>query len=152
LGQLPLQRTPIRRQLTITDAATLMSNNRHVAGCPLPRASSLCPARPRDDTTRQGGLRYRYYTCVQAQKNGWQSCPSKSIPAAPIEELVLGQIHQLGHDPQLLNTVLAQVRHEDDARLAELEAERGGLERDLLRGQGELRKLLAGWSCAWPCS
>jgi site-specific DNA recombinase len=38
---------------------------------------------------------------------------------------------------------LAQVRHEDDARLAELETERAGLERDLVRGQGELRKLLA---------
>jgi site-specific DNA recombinase len=94
-------------------------------------------------TTRQGGLRYRYYTCVQAQKNGWQSCPSKSIPAAPIEELVLGQIHQLGHDPQLLHQVLARVRQEDDARLAEMETERAGLERDLLRGQSELRKLLA---------
>jgi hypothetical protein len=32
LGQLPLNRTTIRRQLTITAAATLMSNNRHVAG------------------------------------------------------------------------------------------------------------------------
>jgi site-specific DNA recombinase len=94
-------------------------------------------------TTRQGGLRYRYYTCVQAQKNGWQSCPSKSIPAAPIEELVLAQIHQLGHDPQLLNAVLAQVRHQDDARLAEMASEHAALERDLLRGQGELRKLLA---------
>jgi site-specific DNA recombinase len=94
-------------------------------------------------TTRKGGLRYRYYTCVQAQKNGWQTCPSKSIPAAPIEELVLAQIQQMGRDPQLLHQVLAQVRHEDDARLAELETERAGLERDLLRGQGELRKLLA---------
>src|SRR6516162_2303363 len=94
-------------------------------------------------TTRKGGLRYRYYTCVQAQKNGWQSCPSKSIPAAPIEELVLGQIHQMGRDPQLLHQVLAQVRHEDDARLAEMETERAGLERDLVRGQTELRKLLA---------
>jgi site-specific DNA recombinase len=94
-------------------------------------------------TTRKGGLRYRYYTCVQAQKNGWQSCPSKSIPAAPIEQLVLAQIQQLGRDPQRLHQVLTQVRQQDDARLAELEAERGALERDLLRGQGELRRLLA---------
>jgi site-specific DNA recombinase len=94
-------------------------------------------------TTRKGHQRYRYYTCVNAQKRGWQSCPSKSIPAAPIEELVLGQIHQMGHDPQRLREVLAHVRQQDDARLAELETERGGLERDLMRGQGELRKLLA---------
>jgi site-specific DNA recombinase len=84
-------------------------------------------------TTRKGSRRYRYYTCVNAQKRGWQSCPSKSIPAAPIEQLVLDQIQQLGRDPQLLQEVLAQVRHQDDIRLAELEGERGGLERDLLR-------------------
>jgi site-specific DNA recombinase len=94
-------------------------------------------------TTRQGGLRYRCYTCVHAQKSGWQSCPSKAIPADPIERLVLDQIQQLGRDPQLLRQVLAQVRHQDDARLAELASERDALERDLLRGQGEVRRLLA---------
>ena len=49
----------------------------------------------------------------------------------------------MGRDPQVLGQVLAQVRQQDDARLAELEAERGALERDLLRGQGEVRRLLA---------
>src|SRR4029077_12561554 len=82
-------------------------------------------------------------TCVNAQKRGWQTCPSQSIPAAQIEQLVLGQIQQMGRDPQVMHEVLAQVRQQDDARLDELESERGALERDLLRGQGELRKLLA---------
>ena len=94
-------------------------------------------------TTRKGSQRYRYYVCSSAQKRGWQTCPSKSIPAAQIEQLVLEQIQQMGRDPQVLHDVLAQVRQQDDARLAELESERGGLERDLLRGQGEVRKLLA---------
>jgi site-specific DNA recombinase len=94
-------------------------------------------------TTRKGSQRYRYYVCSGAQKRGWQTCPSPSIPAAQIEQLVLGQIQQMGRDPQVLHNVLAQVRHEDDARLAEMEAERAGLERDLLRGQGEVRRLLA---------
>ena len=49
----------------------------------------------------------------------------------------------MGRDPPVLHEVLAQVRQEDDARLTELASERGGLERDLLRAQGELRKLLA---------
>jgi site-specific DNA recombinase len=87
--------------------------------------------------------RKRAEKALREEKSGWQRCPSKSIPAAPIEELVLAQIHQLGREPQLLHQVLAQVRHEDDARLAEMETERGGLERDLVRSQGELRKLLA---------
>ena len=49
----------------------------------------------------------------------------------------------MGRDPQVLRQVLAQVRQQDDARLAELETERGALERHLLRGQSEVRKLLA---------
>ena len=94
-------------------------------------------------STRKGSQRYRYYTCVNAQKRGWQTCPSKSIPAAQIEQLVIGQIQQMGRDPQVLHQVLTHVRQQDDARQAELASERSALERDLLRGQGELRKLLA---------
>jgi site-specific DNA recombinase len=105
----------------------------------LPCDCAMTPAH----STRKGHQRYRYYTCVNAQKRGWQSCPSKSIPAAQIEQLVLKQIRQRGRDPQMLGQVLAEVRRQDDARLAELESERGALERDLLRGQGEVRRLLA---------
>ncbi|HEY7152495.1 MAG TPA: recombinase family protein [Gemmataceae bacterium] len=94
-------------------------------------------------TTRKGGLRYRYYTCVQAQKIGWQSCPSKSIPAQLIEQLVVEQIQRLGRDPLVLENLLTQVRQQDDTRVAQWEGERLGLERDLLRGQSEVRKLLA---------
>src|SRR6516162_5752326 len=94
-------------------------------------------------TTRKGGLRYRYYTCVQAQKSGWQTCPSKSIPAQPIEQLVVEQIQRLGRDPLVLEQLLTTVRQQDDTRVAQWENERVCLERDLLRGQSEARKLLA---------
>jgi site-specific DNA recombinase len=57
-------------------------------------------------TARKGHQRYRYYTCVNAQKRGWQTCPSKSIPAAPLERLVVEQIQRLGRDPQVLRDVL----------------------------------------------
>ncbi len=94
-------------------------------------------------TTRKGGLRYRYYTCVHAQKSGWHSCPSQSIPASPIEQLVIEQIQRLGRDPLVLEQMLTTVRKQDEARVVEWEEERFGLERDLLRGQSEVRKLLA---------
>jgi site-specific DNA recombinase len=94
-------------------------------------------------TTRKGGRRYRYYTCVHAQKSGWQTCPSQSIPAGPIEQLVVEQIQRLGRDPLVLEQLLATVRQQDDARVAEWESERVGLERDLLRGQSEVRQMLA---------
>jgi site-specific DNA recombinase len=94
-------------------------------------------------TTRKGGRRYRYYTCVHAQKSGWQTCPAKSIPAQPIEQLVIEQIQRLGRDPLVLQEMLTTVRQQDEARVAEWEGERVDLERDLLRGQSEVRKLLA---------
>jgi site-specific DNA recombinase len=94
-------------------------------------------------TTHKGGLRYRYYTCVQAQKSGWQNCPSQSIPAGPIEQLVVEQIQRLGRDPRVLEQLLTTVRQQDDTRMAQWESERVGLERDLLHGQSEVRKLLA---------
>ena len=105
----------------------------------VPCACAMTPAH----TTRKGGLRYRYYTCVHAQKSGWQSCPSQSIPAGPIEQLVVEQIQRLGRDPLVLEQLLTTVRQEDEVRVAQWEEERVGLERDLLRGQGEVRKLLA---------
>jgi site-specific DNA recombinase len=65
------------------------------------------------------------------------------IPAAPIEQLVIEQIQRLGRDPRVLEQMLTTVRQQDEARVAEWENERVSLERDLLRGQSEVRKLLA---------
>jgi site-specific DNA recombinase len=56
---------------------------------------------------------------------------------------VVEQVQRLGRDPLVLANLLTQVRHEDESRVAELENERLGLERDLLRGQSEVHKLLA---------
>jgi site-specific DNA recombinase len=42
----------------------------------------------------KGGRKYPYYVCRQAQKNGWATCPSKSLPAQAIEESVLGRMRQ----------------------------------------------------------
>jgi len=39
-----------------------------------------------------GNKRYRYYTCSAAQKKGWHTCPSKSVPAATLERYVLDQV------------------------------------------------------------
>jgi site-specific DNA recombinase len=91
--------------------------------------------------TTKGDRRYRYYTCVSAQKRGWQSCPSKSIPAAEIEAVVLKQIRCIGCDPDLLHQTLGQARQQENSRLGELEAERRVLERDLARWHADMRSL-----------
>ncbi len=61
-----------------------------------PCGCSMTPAH-----TRRGGRRYRYYTCVRAQKRGWEHCPSKSIPAGQMEAFVLEQIRGIARDPAL---------------------------------------------------
>ena len=45
--------------------------------------------------TIKGTRRYRYYVCRRAQQQGWQSCPAPSLPAGPIEALVVRQIQAL---------------------------------------------------------
>src|SRR5439155_24370394 len=60
----------------------------------------------------KGVRRYRYYTCVAAQKRGWHTCPTKSIPAAEIEALVVEQVQEVGRDPALLRGALEQARQQ----------------------------------------
>jgi site-specific DNA recombinase len=94
--------------------------------------------------TGKGGSRlYRYYVCVAAQKRGRATCPSKSVPAGPIEEFVVGRIRAVGRDPDLLREVLAQARAKDEAHAEALEAEGRGLERDLKTWQREVTRLSA---------
>jgi site-specific DNA recombinase len=92
-------------------------------------------------TTKDGNKRYRYYVCSSAQKRGWHTCPSKSIPAGEIERFVVEQIKCIGKDPALLNETFAEARAQGTSRVAELEAERRGLERELGRWNAEVRKL-----------
>src|ERR1700680_1823755 len=42
--------------------------------------------------TAKRGRRYRYYVCQVARQNGWDSCPTKSVAAARIEESVVAQL------------------------------------------------------------
>jgi site-specific DNA recombinase len=57
--------------------------------------------------TRNGNKRYRYYVCTNAQKRGWGSCPSKSIPAPEIEKFVIDQIRCIAEDPGLLSLTVS---------------------------------------------
>jgi site-specific DNA recombinase len=49
-------------------------------------------------SSKKGSKRYRYYVCISAQKRGWHTCPSKSIPAAEIERFVVEQIRDQSNE------------------------------------------------------
>jgi site-specific DNA recombinase len=93
-------------------------------------------------TTRQGKKRYRYYVCSAAQKRGWQSCPSKSVPASEIERFVVERIRCIGRDPALQQETFAAARAEAAARVEQLETERRGLAREQAQWHTQVRQLL----------
>jgi site-specific DNA recombinase len=94
-------------------------------------------------TSRNGNRKYRYYTCCSAQKRGWHTCPSKSIPAGEIEKFVIRQIRCIGKDPALWAETFAAARAQCKSRLEELASERRGLERDFQRCNGEIHALVS---------
>ena len=63
----------------------------------------------------KGTRRYRYYVCVQAQKRGWETCPSPSLPAGEIERVVVDQIRGIGRDPAVVAETVRQVREQANA-------------------------------------
>jgi site-specific DNA recombinase len=90
-------------------------------------------------TSRNGTKRYRYYVCSKATKHGRKTCPSPSVPAAQIERFVIERIRCIGSDPVLRQQVFAEAVRQDEDQLAELEAKRRALEKDLARWHAQLR-------------
>jgi Recombinase zinc beta ribbon domain len=93
-------------------------------------------------TTKNASRVYRYYVCSNAQKRGWNTCPSKSIPAGEIERFVVEQIKWIGKDPAILNETFAQTREQASVRIEALETEKSGLERELVRANAEVRTVI----------
>jgi len=88
------------------------------------------------------GKRFRYYICSVAQKRGYDSCPSQSVPAGQMERIVVAQISKLGRDPGRLKTILAEASKQSRTRLVDLEGERRALEQELARAQALIKNLL----------
>ena len=81
--------------------------------------------------TARGNKRYRYYVCVHAQKRGWDTCPTKSVPAGEIERFVVDQIRAVGRNPGLVAETLRRARRQREEDLGRLDAERRVLDREL---------------------
>ncbi len=102
---------------------------------------AACDAAMSPSHTTKGSKRYRYYTCTAAARNGWATCPAKSVPAHAIEPVLVNQIRAVGRDPAVRAAVLTQARQQDEARTAELEREQQAIETDLRAWHGEMRHL-----------
>jgi len=83
--------------------------------------------------TRKKGRLYRYYTCSKAMKRGHDTCPTKSVPAAEVEEFVVDRIRAIGRDPDLCRETFRQA-------LAQIAAQRRELKAEAKRVAGEIGK------------
>jgi site-specific DNA recombinase len=91
---------------------------------------SACGCAMTPTYTAKGPQRYHYYVCSSAQKRGWNTCPSKSVPAAEIERVVVEQISGIGGDPKLARATFAEASRQTETRTTELAAERRRLDRE----------------------
>ena len=92
-------------------------------------------------TTKAGSRAYRYYVCYKAQKQGWDSCPCRSLPAEQIEKFVVEQIRSIGRDPALLSLTLAKCREQLTAQRTAAEGELSAVEREMARLQADLARV-----------
>lgn len=93
--------------------------------------------------TVKGSRRYRYYVCLTAQQQGWDACPSKSLPAQRVEDSIVERIRGLGKDHQIAAETARKVREQAEASSGELRAELKIAERELHRLQRDLVKVAA---------
>jgi len=82
--------------------------------------------------TVKGRRRYRYYVCTRAQKQGWATCPTRSVSAAQMQQCVLAQLSKMRRSPDLLTRLVVHGQQRQQtidverlaAALAHVEAER----------------------------
>ncbi|MCA9109911.1 MAG: zinc ribbon domain-containing protein, partial [Planctomycetaceae bacterium] len=80
--------------------------------------------------TSKGEKRYRYYVCMYAQKRGWHTCPSKSVPAAEMERYVVDQIRSVGLDTSIVAEALNTAREKARVEMSRIALERDAVAKD----------------------
>ena len=89
----------------------------------------------------RGSKRYRYYTCLKAIKSGWDSCPSKSLPAAELESAVIDQIRCIAKDEGLIRDVINQSKKTVETEIAEFQRQVQIYKKQLARDHAEIQRI-----------
>jgi site-specific DNA recombinase len=71
------------------------------------------------------GRRYHYYVCSNAHKNGWKSCPVKSVNADDIENFVAERLREIGDSKEMMERITTQAE--------EKSGRHAGIDNDILR-------------------
>ncbi|HEV7300635.1 MAG TPA: recombinase family protein [Tepidisphaeraceae bacterium] len=103
---------------------------------------SPCDCSMGNTYSSKGTKRYRYYVCLNAHKRGWDTCQSKSVPAAENEAFVVEQIRSIGSDPAVVAETVRAARAQVEGRLAELKAEDKRLEKAAKQDHATVLRLI----------
>jgi len=93
--------------------------------------------------TKRRGKFYRYYLCVNASKNGYDSCPVRTVPAADIEQAVVGQLRAIFGSPEMVAATVRSARQQAEERIEQLARERETAEVKLAELKQEALRLVA---------
>ena len=92
--------------------------------------------------TRRRGRLYRYYRCSKSVRIGTEPCPVRSIAAAEIESIVLGQVRRVLQSPEVAARTVAACHESSDGN-----GDTGARERDALDALGRLEEV---WDELFP--
>jgi site-specific DNA recombinase len=108
-----------------------------------------CPGcgKPLTTTSGRGGKGshkdYRYYVCRTRQSQGHEVCTGVRVPAAEIEQAVLGRLREICAEPETRADVATRMRAGHSLVSAELTAQRALVQREIDALTAEGRKLVA---------
>jgi len=88
--------------------------------------------------TNRRGKRYQYYLCNHAEKNGYDTCPVKSVAAGEIEAAVVDQFRGLFRSPDMIAGTYRAMLDQAEVEQQGQRREKDALERRL----AELRKMI----------
>jgi site-specific DNA recombinase len=97
-------------------SGALLKGLLHCVAC----GCSMTPAH----ATKNRSKRYCYYTCSNAQRIGWHTCPFPSLPAADIERLVIAQLETVTEGRGTTDKPLPALSPQEQARVVEALVER----------------------------
>jgi site-specific DNA recombinase len=94
-------------------------------------------------TKKRNKVVYRYYACSSAIKNGYASCPVKSVPADEIEKAVVGQLRALLQSPEVIAETFRAAMELQEQELRSLRDEKADLEMRMVELKASASELVS---------
>ena len=93
---------------------------------------------------RKKGRTYRYYLCLMARKQGYTTCPLKTVSAGTVESAVTIQLRKIFHSPKRVTALLSSMQGHEDAKRREQAKQKQRLVTQIKVAQTDASSLLQG--------